>query len=98
MPKTVAVTSDHLDWLKANVDRVPLSAAAAQVGCCVDTLKRILVRNGIKDFDGAKYVPSREFQQKTWSRPCLDCGCTKKRPKNYYYCFGCRAKRGYTDE
>lgn len=58
--------------------------------CCVDTAKRILMREGLRYFEGAKYVIAREqtsFQ--IWTRPCMVCGCTKSRPKWQYRCDSC---------
>ena len=52
--------------------------------CCVDTIKRMLSRYSIEQFDGAKYAFPPET--KMWMRPCLKCGNTAPRPKNKYYC------------
>ena len=48
---------------------------------CVDTLKRILVREGLRDFEGAKYVVARKVTVAMWERPCMDCKSTELRPK-----------------
>ena len=70
---------------------------ASHIGCCVDTLKRILVRQGLQEFDGAKYQLRREHSLPTWSRPCINCGDTEVRHKNYYYCKTCRIEMGYSE-
>lgn len=98
MPKVVTVTDDNMNWLREHHDTVTLTEAAERIGVCVDTLKRILVREGLRDFEGAKYVVARKETVTTWERPCMDCGCTQPRPKNWYYCKKCRASRGYDDE
>ena len=38
-------------------------AMANYVGCCTDTLKRILVREDMADFEGAKYALSPSHKQ-----------------------------------
>ena len=98
MPKVVDVSDDNMKWLRENHDTVTLTEAAVRIGVCVDTLKRILVREGLREFEGAKYVVARKETVAMWSRPCMDCGCTEERPKNWYYCKKCRSSRGYEDE
>lgn len=67
-------------------------AMAVYVGVCTDTLKRILVREGMAEFDGAKYAvsPYKALQQ-TWVRPCLKCRDDAPRPKWQYICDKCKA-------
>jgi hypothetical protein len=98
LPKVVEVTDDNMSWLRENHESVTLTEAADRIGVCVDTLKRILVREGLREFEGAKYVVARKEMVHTWTRPCMECGSTEERPKNFYYCRPCRAKRGYEDE
>ena len=74
MPKVVRVSDSDLDWLREEHDRHSYSDLATRLGCCVDTLKRILVREGLQEFDGAKYQVRRDFDEKMWSRPCMSCG------------------------
>ncbi len=97
VPKSVSVSDADLNWLRQNHDSHPYSELAARIGCCVDTLKRILVREGLQEFDGAKYQVRRDFEEKTWTRPCMSCGCQKKRPKNWFFCRPCRKEMGYED-
>ena len=97
MPRRVNVDEENLSWLKANHSRLSHKELASKFNCCVDTIKRILVRHNLQDFDGAKYQVKRTYEEKTWQRPCMDCGDTKKRPKNWYYCIECRGKRGYEE-
>ena len=97
MPRPIALSDDKIDWLKQNHSQLPYQDQAAQINCCVDTLKRILVRLGLQEFDGAKYALKREFAEKIWSRPCINCKDTGPRPKNHYYCKPCRLTMGYED-
>lgn len=66
-------------------------AMADYMGVCTDTLKRILVREGMAEFDGAKYAisPQRD-SQKTWAKPCMKCKDTTPRPKWQYICDRCK--------
>ena len=86
----VRVTDARRDWLKANYGERTLSSMAREMGCCVDTLKRILVREQIAEFDGAKFALRRGASVKTWRRPCMRCKCTKPRDKNHYLCDRCK--------
>jgi hypothetical protein len=97
MPKPVRVSNTDLDWLRANHDSHSYTELARRFGCCVDTLKRILVREGLQEFDGAKYQVRREFDEKLWARPCMCCSSTELRPKNWFFCRPCRKKMGYED-
>lgn len=101
MPTRVRVGTEDLDWAKTLVGNMdPLSMARAmaeRVGCCVDTAKRILHRNDIVEFEGAKYEKSRASQTLMWTRPCMCCGDTTPRPKNIYHCLPCRIKLGFDD-
>jgi len=66
---------------------------AAYMEVCTDTLKRILVREGLAEFDGAKYAiaPSHKSQQTTWERKCLKCKKPVTMPKWQYICDRCTA-------
>jgi hypothetical protein len=97
MPRVVRVTDEDKVWLQRNHKDYTYSDMAQRIGCCVDTLKRILVREGLQEFDGAKYQVRRDFEEKSWSRPCMGCGDTKKRPKNWFFCKSCRKELGYED-
>lgn len=98
MPKIVRVSDADMSWLEQNHDRVSYHVAAKRIGCCVDTLKRILMREGLQDFDGAKYqVGRREDKTKMWERPCIACGSKESRPKLWYFCTPCRSERGYSE-
>lgn len=97
MPRVVRVSDADMAWLRTNHDYYSYSDLAQRIGCCVDTLKRILVREGLQEFDGAKYQVRREFDEKTWERPCMSCGSTEKRPKNWFFCRPCRREIGYED-
>lgn len=97
MPKRISMTEETRAWLHDNHTSTSYSDMAAVVGCCVDTLKRILVREGLQEFDGAKYVLRRDFEEEQWTRPCMSCGDKTPRPKNHYFCPKCRCKMGYSD-
>ncbi len=66
--------------------------AGHDVTVCTDTLKRILVREGIADFPGAKYVISPAREAKTWTRPCLRCRAVSTRPRFQFLCDPCKAE------
>ena len=89
MPKQVRIHDADLKWLQKNHKYYSYSDLARRVGCCVDTLKRILVREGLQEFDGAKYQVRRDFSANTWTRPCMSCRSTEERPKNWFFCKSC---------
>lgn len=66
---------------------------ASYMDVCTDTLKRILVREGLAEFDGAKYAisPTHKSQVETWTRPCMKCKTEEPRPKWQYICDKCKA-------
>lgn len=97
MPRNVSVSDTDLKWLQNNHHAYSYSDLAQRIGCCVDTLKRILVREGLQEFDGAKYQVRRDFRGKTWTRPCLSCQSTEERPKMWFFCKECRKTMGYED-
>jgi len=85
------LTPEEKDWLRENVTR-PLHEQARQLGVCTDTVKRLHVHLGLRQYPGAKYQPRK---RKTWERPCISCGCTKRRPRNHFFCKKCRQGLGY---
>jgi len=94
----IDLSEKDLTWLRDVHEDETYPAMAKRLGCCVDTLKRILVREGLQDFDGAKYQVRRRNNVTFWQRPCLDCGSEQSRPRMWFYCSPCRKLRGYTDE
>lgn len=91
MGKSIALTPDQLQYLKASAaNNVPATVMAKHIGCCTDTLKRILMRHNIAHYDGAKYATSQTHNTKFWTRPCMICKTTKPRPKWQYICDGCK--------
>lgn len=97
MPRKVVVTEAHKKWLRQNHLSKSYPDMASHVGCCVDTLKRILVREGLQDFEGAKYQVRRTFRVERWTRPCITCGKPEERPKGWYMCRRCRLSAGYDE-
>ena len=90
MPRRIDVDERMLDCLFDAVDAGhTYKRMAADVGVCVDTLKRILHRHGIVEFEGAKYATSVEDLVVMWERPCNVCGNTTPRPKNQFRCDHC---------
>lgn len=98
MPVLLAHKPEDLQWLREHHHEVTLTAAAERMHVCVDTLKRLLVKEGLRDFPGAKYTVARQREVVTWERPCISCRSTEKRPKGWYFCRPCRSARGYDDE
>lgn len=99
MPKPTEPTPEQLEWLENAVEEgnVTYRAMAKHIGVCVDTLKRILHRNDIIHFDGAKYQLYPETVM--WNRPCMKCKDDTTRPKGLYFCNGCRhSDTGLPDE
>lgn len=97
MAKARPLDPNTLQWLRSNHETQTFTTMAQHVGCCVDTLKRVLVREGLRSFEGAKYQVSRDFQEKMWDRPCLTCKKPEQRPKNWFFCRACRREMGYED-
>ena len=82
MGKPVKITDADLKYLaNALQENEPYTEMARHLNICVDTVKRILQREGLAEFEGAKYVIalSSEKHQKMWSRPCMKCKDTKPR-------------------
>ena len=97
MPRKVLISEENMAWLRAEHRHHSYLAMAKRIGCCVDTLKRILVREGLQEFDGAKYQVKRAHDQDMWDRPCIVCKDTTPRPRNQYMCGKCRRRAGYSD-
>lgn len=97
MPKRIILTEEQEDWLIENCDRLSYADQARHIGCCVDTLKRLLMRRDLVFFEGAKFATSTSSQLETWNRPCNNCGCTKTRPKWQFVCDHCRSKWDSTE-
>lgn len=98
MPILLAYKPEDLQWLREHHHEVTLTAAADRLGVCVDTLKRLLVKEGLRSFDGAKYTLARQHTVEMWDRPCMKCRSSERRPKGYYFCRPCRASMGYDDD
>ncbi len=90
MPRHISLTDEQLSYLRDNINDCTFTHLARHIGVCVDTLKRILARHNIKQFDGAKYVP--KFKPATWNRPCMKCKSTATRPKWQYICNSCKER------
>jgi IS30 family transposase len=86
------LTNQERDLLRYMLDnKYTYRAMAQRVGVCTDTLKRILMREGIAEFEGAKYAVAPAKSEKTWSRPCIKCRTTTPRPKWQYICDPCKS-------
>lgn len=85
MPHRILQDS-QLDYIRQHAGR-PCSDLAAELGVHVDTLKRYMMRHGIREFPGAKYQHLDPVP--TWRRPCMRCGCTRPRPRGQYRCDPC---------
>tara|TARA_R110000822_G_scaffold16704_2_gene56616 strand:- start:33 stop:371 length:339 start_codon:yes stop_codon:yes gene_type:complete len=77
-------------------------AMAKDFSVCTDTLKRMLVREGLAEFDGAKYAvsPYIRSDDQMWKRPCIRCKDTQPRAKWQYICERCKSSvdvSGLTD-
>jgi IS30 family transposase len=98
MPRYTTPTKQQLAWLRANLNRMSYTKMAEELGVCVDTLKRILVRHNIAHFESAKYAQSQRSTVKTWNRPCMNCGCTRTRPKWKYICSPCKEEMDWQED
>ena len=98
MPKKSNVTSADIEWLRSNHDNLPYTTMARQLDVCVDTLKRILAREGIRYFDAAKYEPAPKLALQMWDRPCTECRAKERRPKWQYFCTRCQRRYGLSRE
>ena len=90
MPTRI-LSNAETEWLRQHVTD-PLSEQARHLGCCTDTVKRLHVQLGLRQYPGAKFQPKKSAY---WKRPCIKCGDTKRRPRNHYMCKTCRKDAGY---
>jgi hypothetical protein len=95
MSKKFALSTEQEHWLKDNHSKFTNAHLARQLGCCVDTLKRIMMKMELAYFPGAKY--HYRSKPKVWSRPCMICGCKKSRPINQYRCTPCHEREAASD-
>jgi hypothetical protein len=96
MPKKIMVTDHDMQWLRDNHKNYRYPELADKIGVCTDTLKRILVREGLQDFAGAKYQVSRASKaNQKWARPCMRCKSIRPRPKWQYICDKCKSHDSY---
>jgi len=81
---------DLLEWMLHN--DYSYRAMARRFDVSSDTLKRILIREELAEFDGAKYaIVSQETEnQDLWERPCLKCKSDAPRPRWQYVCNRCK--------
>lgn len=85
------LSDDEKEWLRDHVAD-PLAVQAEHLGCHPDTVKRLHVDLGLRQYPGAKF---QRRKPANWRRPCISCGCTKRRPRNHYLCKKCRQGLGY---
>ncbi len=91
MGKARKITAGDRKYLaKALKDKKPYTEMAVRMNVCVDTLKRILQREGLAEFDAAKYAASMSYEEPVmWERPCMKCRDATPRPKWQYICDRC---------
>lgn len=94
MGRSISITESDIEYLRVAVEQqIPYADMAEEIGCCEDTVKRVLVREGLAEFTGAKYGMSLRREQKMtevlWNRPCLVCKSTKPRIRNQWVCDHC---------
>lgn len=80
---------EQVQWLIENHKTSTLVECSKHLGFCPDTLRRVLVREGVASYPGAKYTVSRKRLARHWNRPCMRCKCTKTRERNQYLCVKC---------
>jgi hypothetical protein len=96
VPRKIKLSDETRQWLHANHAQFTVEALSQALGCHPDTTKRILMREGLRWFSGAKYTVARVHTEKAdWRRPCIVCGCKKSRSKWQYRCDKCTEK--YSD-
>jgi IS30 family transposase len=95
MVQRIVLTDDQRKALyEALENQQTYTQMADLIGVCVDTIKRILHREGIREFDGAKYAVSpanrlNRLNEEQWDRPCLKCRKQVPRPHGHYLCSKC---------
>ena len=87
MGHSIKLSVEQVEYLKQNHLKTSYADMSRKLGVCADTLKRMLVRLELQEFNGAKY--HHRQKPKTWKRPCMKCKCTKPRPINQYICTSC---------
>lgn len=87
------LTQGERDLLEYMLDHdYSYRAMARRFGCCSDTIKRILVREGLAEFNGAKYaVTANKSEIDNWERACIKCKSTNPRPRWQYVCNKCKS-------
>lgn len=87
------LTQGERDLLEYMLDHdYSYRAMARRFGCCSDTIKRILVREGLAEFNGAKYaITANQSEVDNWERPCIKCKSTASRPRWQYVCNKCKS-------
>lgn len=98
MPKKCDIQPSDIEWLRCHHTQSTYTYMARHVGVCVDTLKRILAREGIQQFDAAKYEPAPKLSLQFWNRPCTNCRSPERRPKWQYFCSRCQRHYGLSGE
>jgi TorA maturation chaperone TorD len=93
MGKRIEITKKQRAWLKRNKTNLTDQELADHIGCCIDTLRRILMREGLAHYDAAKYVVAESRRQRKWCRPCLVCGTKEERPLWQYVCARCKKRQ-----
>lgn len=48
MPRTIPISPENFEWLRANHARTSQTKIAKRLGMCIDTLKRVLMREGLQ--------------------------------------------------
>ena len=94
MNARVPLTKDQVGRLRYMLDNdYSYRAMAKDFDVCTDTLKRMLVREGLAEFNGAKYAmnPYLKSEDQVWDRPCLRCKDKTPRPKWQYICERCKS-------
>lgn len=90
------ITSDVEQFLKDNHKQHTHKELAQIIGCCIETVRRALVRLDLEVIHGAKY--QRRLPPKKWGRPCIICGCKKQRPKMQFKCQACHDRERDQDK
>jgi len=99
MPRRANISEGQLQFLRvASAMKIPYSTMAREIGVCTDTCKRVLHKNRIVQFTGAKYIAAELPEIQMWSRPCSCCGDKTPRPKWQFYCQSCKRKLGMAME
>lgn len=99
MPPRSPLSQGDRDLLEFMLDNnYSYRSMARRFNCCSDTIKRILMREELATFEGAKYQQQRQVE--TWQRPCMKCKSTAPRPKWQYVCTDCKSPEnsGVPDE